>query len=156
MISRTAGEVERSKAALICWGILQVWLKSMQLFFHNSLLCKPLDILNGSRAATRFSCFLLSLFFFQNSSKCTFSLGGAEEALTCSFLFLFFWTEESVGGNHWCLVPLPSWEQRARHKVFKVRKVSGVKCHLRVNEQRKPPPCVKKFLFVLWICNVST
>lgn len=103
MISRTAGEVERSKAALICWGILQVWLKSMQLFFHNSLLCKPLDILNGSRAATRFSCFLLSLFFFSEQQQMHIFPGRGRGGPHVQFLVLIFLNRRVCGGKS--LVP---------------------------------------------------
>lgn len=154
MISETAGAMERSKAAIICWSSLQVWLKIMQLLSYNSLSCKPINIPISPLAAMHFFCFA---FFFQNSSKYIFSLAGAEDVLTCTISCSYCSKHKSLQGKLiGFLCHCPFWDQRAWCKATEVRKVSWVNCHYRVNEHREQPLCVKKFLFVLWICNVST
>lgn len=86
MISETAGAMERSKAAIICWGSLQVWLKIMQLLSYNSLSCKPINIPISPLAAMHFFCF--PFLFFRTAANTYFPWQGQRMSSHVQFLVL--------------------------------------------------------------------
>lgn len=147
------GQWKRSKAALICQGSLPEWLKIMQLLFYKSLSSKPIHFLTSSLAAVHFlkkfpvvlECWQMHIF-----------PGGAAGAQARAILVLVVNTRACRETSRTPRATALRRSKGARVKVFKVSKVSWVNWGFWVNEERKQPSCVKKFLFVLWICNVST